>query len=262
MLTDDEKEHIREEEVYRREVRNGLETTDRKGSKWHKYWSIVNSAVFIWFLSSVVLGSASLLYTRWEQERARERERAAKDYLVERENKKTALRLDAEITNRLVYFSNLLKIREVAFAEQSGMLQYGEIVSMEEYSLAKVLVALERPSAMEYPVNVFPEYANRNFRSLLWELMGVVPDEEKGSLQPAYERAAQLQQIYLKTRYAERRSPKQRIIHAFQARALSESAITTGEVLLTFNLPRWGSVFMKRLDQRADTSVGVQMRGK
>ena len=34
---------------------------------WQKVWSIVNSAIFIWFASSVLVGAASFLYNRWEK---------------------------------------------------------------------------------------------------------------------------------------------------------------------------------------------------
>ena len=162
MLTDSDKARILEEETYRREVRLAL--TDSRGARWQKFWSIVNSAVFIWLLSSVVLGTASFLYNRREKADA-----------IEDENRRTAKKLDAEITNRLLYFDQLLVMQRMTLQSDSS--------TQGDYDLSKLLVtALERPSAADYPVNVFPEYLNRSLRSLLWELIEVVPDQDKNDI--------------------------------------------------------------------------------
>jgi hypothetical protein len=81
MLSHEDKARILEEETYRREVKAALEVADPRKASRNRLWSIVNSPVFIWLLSSVVLGIAGFLYNSW--------------YVVEREKKHTATKLDA-----------------------------------------------------------------------------------------------------------------------------------------------------------------------
>jgi hypothetical protein len=249
MLTDQEKNHILEEELYRREVKIGLEVADSKGDKWQKYWSIVNSGVFIWFLSSIVLGTASFLYTTWERENEQARDKATKAYVIERENQRTASRLDAEITSRLVYFNDLLIMRNIT-------------KEYDQFDLPKLVVALDRPLAADYPINVFPEYLNRNLRSLLWELMQVTSEQERGSIRPAYEKTLQLQMIYLKQLYGSEPHPPGEVINPAQAVALAESLFATEEFYTTLNLQRWGSPFTKLLQKERYKKGSGSVRGK
>jgi hypothetical protein len=168
MLSEDEKAHIREEEILRSEIRKQLDGTQLIGSKSSAIWKFINSAFFLWFASSVILASASFLYGHWEKQR-----------VVEQERSLTARKLDAEIASRLRYFSAFYQLgnREGARANDLRL---------------KALLSLEKPSEAEYPVNVFPEYANRSFRSLLWELTRVVPENEKKGLDTADSAATKL----------------------------------------------------------------------
>ncbi len=246
MLTDQEKEHIREEEFYRQEVRSQLEITNSKGDSWQKYWSFINSGVFIWFLSSIVIGSCTFLYARWE-----------KEHVIERENQHTANRLDAEISNRLSYFNNLLKMRDIALSRRIL-----DDESIRDYDLSKLVIVLERPTASDYPSNVFPEYGNRNLRSLLWELMQVVPQLERESIQPAYQKSLALQSIYLNNLYGSKRPSDGGLLHASQAAALAQNVYAVKDFYSTFNLSRWGSVFTEQLQKRSDAKRSVRIPGK
>jgi hypothetical protein len=62
MLTDNKKKLIREEEIFRCEVRTELEKRDAVTSATGRLWRFVNSAFGLWLLSSVVLGSLGFLY--------------------------------------------------------------------------------------------------------------------------------------------------------------------------------------------------------
>ena len=55
--------------------------------------------------------------------------------------------------------------------------------------LRRALVELENPSLSEHKTVVFPEYANRNLRSLLFELRDVVPAEQRSEVGNAYDRS-------------------------------------------------------------------------
>jgi hypothetical protein len=215
MLTDQDKARILEEETYRREVRAGLDMAKPKGARWQKFLSVVNSPVFIWFLSSFVLGVASFLYNHW--------------YVVGAENQRTANKLNAEITSRLIYFNNLL----LMFREGEGTFSL---------DMSKLVIALDRPSAVDYPVNVFPEYLNRNLRSLLWELMQVVPDDATENIKRAYQKSLSLQEIYLKGPEANKHAPNEPI-SVSEIRASRKNYLATREFYCAFNLKQWGNPF-------------------
>ncbi len=62
MLTDNQKKLIREEEIFRREVRAELEKRGAVTSRTGSLWGFVNSSFGLWLLSSVMLGSLGFLY--------------------------------------------------------------------------------------------------------------------------------------------------------------------------------------------------------
>jgi hypothetical protein len=62
MLTDNQKKLIREEEIFRCEVRTELEKRDAATSMPGSLWGFVNSSFGLWLLSSVMLGSLGFLY--------------------------------------------------------------------------------------------------------------------------------------------------------------------------------------------------------
>jgi hypothetical protein len=61
---------------------------------------------------------------------------------------------------------------------------------------ANLLFILENPSSAD-TVNVFPEFVNRNLQSLLWELLQVIPESEKGDITPAYKQSQNLSTLFL-----------------------------------------------------------------
>lgn len=162
-----------------------------------RIWAFLNSAFFLWFLSSVVLSGVTFFYTQrqtqLQEARAKQEKKDAED--LARKQKKdaddlarvtTQKRLDAEIESRLCYAHNLTKTR---------------IVSSE--ALTTALVSLERPLDGRYPVNVFPEYSSQSLRWLLWELLETLPaqtqseKDEKQRVLVAYDRAKRLQMLYI-----------------------------------------------------------------
>ena len=63
--------------------------------------------------------------------------------------------------------------------------------------LRRALVELENPSLSEHKTVVFPEYANRNLRSLLFELRDVVPAEQRSEVGNAYDRSLVVTEFYI-----------------------------------------------------------------
>jgi len=161
-------EQIHQEEIYRRDIRHALEKQDTKQTLKQKIWVAINSAFFLWFLSTVVVGSIAILYTQ-HTERSKESEQ---DQVAIR-------KLDTEIKSRLYYVATQIDPKRI-----------------EDINASNVLLSLEKPSLESYPINVFPEYEKRNMRSLLWELHTLVPQMEKVEIESALNAAFHLRNMY------------------------------------------------------------------
>jgi hypothetical protein len=178
----------------------------------------------------VVLATASWLYRRSE-----------KTDITERENQRTATRLDAEIASRLVYLGARFEMRWTKESDEGN---------------SQLVIELERPSDKDYPVNVFPEYSNRSFRSLLWELIQALPEREREDIRRAYQKSLQLQFAYLKAIYYENGYlPGHTLSSGFRAVADSTNALL--EVCSVCNLQRWGKPFEDLLRVVADDRKAV-----
>jgi hypothetical protein len=90
VLTDDELGRIKEEEIFREQVRRTLQPPTSEPTLGFRVWTLVNSSIVLWFLSSVVIAGVTQVYScqqsrQSEQVRKRELQR----------------RLDTEIGNRI-----------------------------------------------------------------------------------------------------------------------------------------------------------------
>lgn len=138
MLTEEEKRRIREEEIFRQEVRLSLEK--RTKSKWAKFWAFLNTSFGIWLLSTVAVGLITWGYTQWEE-----------NHTKSIENRQLIRKIDLEIAARLSYFEPKLTSAK----------------NIWDYSMA--LAALDNPlTPTGVPIGVFPEFKQRNLRSLLF----------------------------------------------------------------------------------------------
>lgn len=147
MLTDEEKTKLREEEIFRSEVRASLIERPRGLARVMKSLS---TPLGIWFLSSVVLGFGSFWYNEFTASKEASRVRNEK-----------IRRLDNEIHYRLTEFRNL--------GHQVG--------------IKKAVEYLESPQPSHY---VFTENEKRPLSAVLWELHELVPREEKSPIFAAY----------------------------------------------------------------------------
>ena len=86
MLTDEDKEKIRTEEIFRDEVCNELANNSKKLD----VWEFLNSNFGLWILSSLLLTSLTWLYNEWQ----------IKQHEVDA-NAERIFRLDCEIASRL-----------------------------------------------------------------------------------------------------------------------------------------------------------------
>jgi hypothetical protein len=236
VLTDEDKEHIYQEEVYRREVRDLLDKTNSlKAKKGGKVWALVNSAFFLWFLSSVVLGIISFLYARWDKQRAFEREQRERAAIVERENIQTARKLDAEISSRLTYFVTSQEIMLTKYLDNTY--DIGARLSEEG------IKSLDDPDAPGYKIYVYPEYANRSLRSLLLELKEVVPQQDRSEIDLVYNQSVKLQPIFiaaLRMISELKKSGKPTYIEVGKSHDFYDELSPLREFCKSSNLKRWG----------------------
>lgn len=235
MLTEEDKTRIRLEEIYRQELRTRL---TEKRTRPEKILFFLNSAFFLWFLSTAVIGTVSFLYAKWDSRKEDERRRYEQKRLVDRESAMVSGKLDTEIASRLRFVNGLIDT-EKSFPQ--------------EITLIRSVLILEKPSAMDYPVNVFPEYSNRSFQSLLWELAQVVPEGEKKEIVAATEEAKKLTALFI-TRTGGVNSPpvpmptgKRKRKDALEVLVENKEELTRdlsrldGIISLkAFNLRRWG----------------------
>lgn len=100
MLTEETKNQINAEEIYRNEVRKEIQKNQKKKST---IWSILNSGFTLFFLSSVVIALISWGYTSWEESKAQE----LLDQKIEKENLRLRIRLQEEAIARIEAYSEL-----------------------------------------------------------------------------------------------------------------------------------------------------------
>jgi hypothetical protein len=264
MFRNADKKRIYQEEVYRREVRAQLDKTNQKNNKaTGKMWTFVNSAFFLWFLSSVVIGIISFSYAKWDEQRGIERERRERAALVEQENIQRARKLDAEISSRLTYFfysqdipktvvetevmevevDSALATRGLSNGRMAEVLKTkGDSSDIEDspgetgYDTIPLsedaIMSLNNPKASDYKSGD-PEYANRSLRSLLVELEAVAPPQEKNEISLALNRFIDVQPKFI------------RIIKELKKGKPSNvkiDAATFNDFCNSVNLKRWGVV--------------------
>jgi hypothetical protein len=230
-----DRKRIYQEEVYRYEVRTQLDRTGQKKGGG-KIWTFVNSAFFLWFLSSVVVGIISYSYAKWDKQRELEKEQRERSAIIEQEKIQRARKLDSEISSRLVYFFFSQEIRGVITVVGS------EDSSVEtEYNISVLLsedgiMSLYNPNASNYKFGD-PEYANRSLRSLLLELEAAVPSQEKNEISRALEQCTRAQSMFISA---------MRIIKELKKNGRPSYLKIDGEAFNGFcksvDLERWGGV--------------------
>jgi len=153
MLSDDDKNRILAEERYRQEVRSQL--SHEQGST--KLWKFLNSSFGIWLLTTVVIGTLTWAYTRWENERA------AKALF-----RSNIAKIDIEINSRIQGIYDTLSSED----------------ALDFYS-----------AIIEIRFSVYNEFSERTTRSLIIELTHLVPKNEQPDLKKALRGLVELNQI-------------------------------------------------------------------
>ena len=154
MLSDTDKEKIRHEEIFRMEIRNILAP---KTTPFDRFIKVINSAIFIWFLSTIIVGLISVIYARWEKNNLQEK------YIIE---------LETEISMRI--FAMSIHLDNIA---KSDKMTRGALAD----ALSCVLFSpwYNNVPKFAFIPNAFTRYRERNLRSLFWERFSGNPKSEK-----------------------------------------------------------------------------------
>ena len=162
MLKQDEQTRIRDEELFRQEVRRELEASKPKKSAGAQFWSLLNSSFALWFLSSVILTG---LTSYWSWHRQQNDEKMKKLSIQKRLNTEVSFRIE----------EGLMALR--LDKERSIVYKPSSIYTEAKNYLDNKVTG--------YSVSIYPEYPNRSFRSLLFELHEVVETSQLPELKQA-----------------------------------------------------------------------------
>jgi hypothetical protein len=168
-LTEEEKERIRREEIFRAEVRASLDSDSHHPAE--KVWKFLNSPFGLWVLSSILLGLLTWSYSQWQ---------ASETDSVKRRD--TIKRIDTEIASRLRVAQTM--VRAAQTKEQLYM----------------AVIALNGGAAhVHFDFGVFPDLKHRSLRSLLYELKGNLKDKAAlKDVNTALDAANDLDQMFIK----------------------------------------------------------------
>jgi hypothetical protein len=149
MLTDDQKNQIRLEEIYRQEVCKSLQPIKtRKG----QFLAFLNSPLGLWILSSILLTAITAAWTTWSIRRDKDRSKNERIF-----------KMKTEINYRLSQAEEGLETRE--FLNMA-------LAPMTEPTSAG---AIAGPPA-------FPEFDKRSVKSLLIEWQTIASEVEKNNI--------------------------------------------------------------------------------
>lgn len=154
MLSDEEKAHIRAEEIFRIEVRHFLEPAK---SRTQKFLAFLNSNLGLWIISAVFVSGISATYSSYSARVAEARQ-----------TQESVRRLDIEITRRLEKLS-VLDEGVITFTQKQTA--RAAISGTTEDDPRVGLLGDFRP--------IFREFEGRSLFALIWELQRSVPSGEK-----------------------------------------------------------------------------------
>jgi hypothetical protein len=179
MLTDEEKSRIRLDETYREEIRRSLAVPATKTGT-ERVLSILNAPFMLWLLSSVVVGLAGFFYGQWQTTSAAKAKRA-----------ETIHRIDIEMSGRVGLADYAVLVLQSKAAK-------GELLVTRGQTAAVIADALDGIESGHPIVVALDEYKGRSVASLLIELRGLVPPDERQALLVAIEVYRNLQ-VYRQT---------------------------------------------------------------
>src|SRR5215469_14730538 len=156
MLTDEERERLKAEEIFRDEIRRQLEANREPTSRRAKLIRSLNTPFVLWALSSVLVGTFGWTFSKFEASRT-----------TQLANHQTERTLDTEISCRLQEAISTLDSLE-------GKVRGGEWSFSEGYIYNQAIATTSGENSA-----IFPEYASRSCPSLMIELRSLVSPAER-----------------------------------------------------------------------------------
>ena len=158
MLTDDERDHIRAEEIFRTEVRSQLEAASPRPPLPKRLWALVNSAIFLWFLSSIVLAGLTAAVATHQKNR---------DDQIRKEELRQ--RITTEVSGRISQAIESMGLDQTNI-KAGHSFRERDIYNKAAYYLDNFFLT-ERSNPRDF--STYPEFRMRNFYSLVMELRGI-----------------------------------------------------------------------------------------
>lgn len=160
MLSDSEKEKIKHEEIFRLEIQKTLETQTKNLTFGRKIWKLLNTSFALWFLSTVIVGLVTLSYSSFKSTE----EKKTANLELER---KLNLEISFRLQNSIIYIHSLEKdIKDSTLYFSKG-------------GVAKRVLEKINNVGSEY---TSPEFKERNFISLLYELRSITNNNQLAEL--------------------------------------------------------------------------------
>lgn len=175
-LTDAQKNQIRAEELFRRQVAKEIAAEEGKGFSW---WSVLNSSFALWFLSSVVISGLTAAVAVSQKRHA---DKKQKQDLQTR----LATEISYRIDNGLVAM-HLDNKRVAAGSVYSQDVIYNEALAY----LNNTIVT----GSQQLDFSIYQDYKTRRFLSLLFELRGSVDSAQLALLKDANQAYAALEAL-------------------------------------------------------------------
>lgn len=160
MLTSEEKNKILLEEKYRIEVSKTLAEQKRKSNK---LLSFLNSALGIWFLSTIVIGLATYLFDQYKQEQQIERQESTRRFQI-------GLEISSRISQFWVHLEQIVNTSDTNYSLKN-YIPYDTIYYYWN--------AFKDPPSFNPKIvtSIYKEYENRSIISLLVELKTLYEDD-------------------------------------------------------------------------------------
>lgn len=171
MLSDSDRDRIRLEEIFREEVRKGLQ---RPKTPREKVYDFFNSSLGVFVLSAIFVSGLSAAATEWfesHQKQAQARE--------------TIRRLDIEIGHRVQQLPTLL----------SEIITYTQLHTAKGAVFGKTEHHPQVGQLGDFQP-IFPEFEGRTFFFLVWELQRTLPSEQRSQLDSVLQQAKLLPSFF------------------------------------------------------------------
>jgi hypothetical protein len=163
-MTVEEKSKIKQEEIFREEVRKEFISKEEKKSK---IWTFANSSFFLWFLSAVVVGLGSYYYNQHQQ-----------DLVTESQRSRRINQLDFEIENRISdFWLNLEPFINKATSPQNSWISFNSNFKMDTLQYFWKAFKNAPNANPKFSTTVYEEFDKRTTPSLMFELSTLLEDK-------------------------------------------------------------------------------------